>query len=165
MPYTTVERVRNATGITHRRNVTWLWNVVDFSRKVRFSLGICEETRRVALVCPNRGGSVLYNPVVVKGLFLNGENGCEEEKRCLNFDCPRNKTTHTSYIRHFEWAQKAFKKEEDFKVFARCIKEAEKLLEGEIKRLDLSEPRMVIYGKHDESPCLVKIKLKKQRRD
>jgi hypothetical protein len=52
-------------------------------------LGVCGKSRRVAKV----GGTL--EAVVIRDLFIT-EGGCEEEARCLDVECPLNKTTPDS---------------------------------------------------------------------
>lgn len=142
-----------------RRNVIWLWNAVDVGGKVRFSLGICQETGKIALVSPNIGGLTSLTPMIVRDLYLNGD-GCEEEVRCLNFECPRNRTTYASYTRQFRWAGKMFPTKADFRTFAKRIKEIGELLKEEVDRLDLSEHQIIARARGDEVVPFVEIKRK-----
>lgn len=62
-------------------------------------LGVCERSGRVAKVCGTKGTDRLV-PLVVVDFYLNEEKQqCEESQRCLDRQCPFNRTTWATLVR------------------------------------------------------------------
>ena len=57
-------------------------------------IGICGYTGR-----PYTVGTLLHFFIVRDLIVREDEGWCEEEKRCLNMDCPLNKTSVTSFLK------------------------------------------------------------------
>lgn len=127
-----------------KKPVTWICNALSFHNKAQkitlsLSLAVCGATKHVAFVALDRGQSALL-PFIVRDLYLDGEDGCEEERRCLNFKCPRNKTRYTSYIRaNRSWAPHAFPQKKYFDKFVEIIHDAEGQLQKAISEIDWSK--------------------------
>jgi len=59
---------------------------------------ICGYSKRIFQIAGFNSLEVL----VVHNVIIDKEHGkCEEKKRCIDFDCPLNKTTRESYARAF----------------------------------------------------------------
>lgn len=77
----------------------WAEERVLFKSKHKDFLGICGYSRRVAKLCPAKNIMVL---LIVRDTYVDEERKqCEEEKRCLDFDCPLNKTTKETYAKAY----------------------------------------------------------------
>lgn len=144
-----------------KRPITWICNAIKFHNKpqnttLSLSFGICGVTKRVAFVALDGGQSALL-PFVVHDLYLEGEDGCEEGGRCLNFECPRNKTCYTSYIRaNKSWALGAFPRKKFFDRFVRIIHDAEERLQKTISGIDWSKVGFIEV--FEEAPLEVTVK-------
>lgn len=144
----------------HKRNIVWISNAVQIvapkHHAITLSLGLCEVSKKVCFVALDQGMDQI-RPLVVQDLYLGTkENDCEEQRRCLCFDCPRNKTTFTSFTRTFKWAKKAFPRKANFENFVELIRRSERDLQKVIKKIDWSEMHSVTVFK--KPPIEIKVK-------
>lgn len=64
--------------------VTWHCDVIKLGKK-KTNLGICSKTGGVAFAC-----SDYLQPLVIQDIKTS-DSGCDDEKWCLDIDCPHNK--------------------------------------------------------------------------
>lgn len=77
--------------------ITWIDGSL-FKPKVKFWVGVCHYEKKPAFI--TRDGLEI---AMVQDLYVEGNN-CEENRRCLNFDCKYNKTTFDTF-RSFKGAK------------------------------------------------------------
>lgn len=144
-----------------RKLVVWLCNAVRIHNKkekatVTLSLGICQATNRVAFIALDTGQSALM-PFAVRDVYIDKNSWCEEQRRCLDFKCPRNKSCYSSWLRaHRSWAPRAFPRKKNFDRFMRIISNAEEFLQPTIQQLDWS--KMGIMEVFQQAPLKVTVK-------
>ncbi len=89
--------------------VIWAEESAIFERKRRRKneplIGICGESKRVFTV----GGTL--EALIIQNILITDE-GCEEAERCIDFDCPFNKTTFESFCRAKGFSPRSMKKME-----------------------------------------------------
>lgn len=59
--------------------------------------GLCDKTKRVCKIANRRD---VLTPLIVNGTII-GICGCEEKERCLDFECPYNRTTKESFKKSY----------------------------------------------------------------
>ena len=80
-----------------RYPVLWVDAKIMTNTKQRYYLGICGYSKRVFHLAPAKSQGLLI-VMIVRDLYLDDELGiCEEQRRCLDVDCPFNKTTQESF--------------------------------------------------------------------
>lgn len=69
--------------------------------KRKIFLGFCMATERLIKIQPIDSLGLMA-ALLIRDTFVETENGkpegCEEERRCLNIDCPINRTTKESFV-------------------------------------------------------------------
>ena len=77
--------------------IIWAEAKLILKTRRKYFVGICGYSKRVFKIATAKGQDVL-TILVVNNLYLDEERRiCEEGSRCLDFDCPFNKTTKESF--------------------------------------------------------------------
>lgn|SRR3990167_8508845 len=90
--------------------VLWIEGAALFDtkkKKLRESFfGLCGYSKRVFRIESNINSFAVF---IINDLFIidTGKGRCEEAERCLDFDCPLNKTTWKSYKKSFTLSAKS----------------------------------------------------------
>lgn len=130
-----------ARAVQNKRNVVWLCGAVRVAN-AKLSLGVCSESRRVYYLALDSGQSAMI-PLVVQDLYLHNPNGCEEERRCLYLECPRNKTWWHSYRQSASWTSQAIPNDKAFQNLVWHIRKIEQHLQPEIAQIDWAKKHAI----------------------
>lgn len=74
----------------------WLFEGEGTRRLGRDWLGLCGYSKRIFIISPNND---ILTRLVVTNVLVGST--CEEEKRCLDFDCPYNHTIKDDFAKAF----------------------------------------------------------------
>ncbi|WP_048190707.1 hypothetical protein [Methanobacterium sp. SMA-27] len=87
--------IENIKSEFKRYDICWLINFLK-TESCGVNIGICMKKRRIAFIEPSND---YLKPIIVKDVYIDEDNTCEENKFCLNTQCQHNNNTPEQFMK------------------------------------------------------------------